>query len=137
MKEIDYDNSTIRIIALKEWIFIKLDEDALSCLKEKDEESMFKEFVYECNPGLYPNIELENTKELNANKQEVIKILKEYKNKIITDFLNDEYKELVNDIIYFIKDFNWDDTEYYCPSSEIMDKAKKEAIKKLYNKYYK
>lgn len=137
MKEVDYDNPAIRIIALKEWIFNKLDEDDRYFLKEKDEKSMFKEFVSSCDLGLYPNIELENIKELNANKQEVIKILKEYKNKIITNFLKDEYKELVNDIIYFIENFDWNDTEYNCPSSEIMDKAKKEAIEKLYNKYCK
>lgn len=116
---------TYREVSLKEWINEMFDDPDIL---EGTEEEMFKNFIESVEDLALK----EDIKELKTNKKEVIEILKTFKKKqcekVYDDLVNAFYNAIDNVDVYY----NYD---IICPDEKAIDKAKREAIIKLYNKY--
>lgn len=116
---------TYREVSLKEWVNEMFDDPDIL---EGTEEEMFKNFIESVKDLALK----EDLKELKTNKKEVIEILKTLKKKqcekVYDDLVNAFYNAIDNVDIYY-------DYDIICPDEKVIDKAKREAIIKLYNKY--
>lgn len=103
------------------------EHDDWNYLYEDTDEARFNEFI---SGGNFENDIIE---ELKANREEVINIF----NKQRRELSNRYYNDAVNYYYNLVNAEDLYDYDIYVPDSEILEKAKREAITKLYNKYCK
>jgi hypothetical protein len=111
---------------LEEFVSLVLDEDYY-CLSMDNDEDMFDEFTYSCG-------DMVDEVELNANKEEIIKLLNKHR-----DTENQESYELCVDAARkFIEDnyqeHFWEECEYSIYGKKC-EEVFNDAIKALYKKY--
>lgn len=123
--------ATYREVSIEDWIKDQIENGDRWFLSEDNDNKLFLEFIDSLCEYDDDSILEENKKELKAHKDEVISILKNIKEKISKD----SYKECVNTYVDLIEDFDESEYDVFCPDKKLSEKAKKEAITKLYNKY--
>lgn len=116
---------------LDDWYTVNFedsDEDLFNGFIEFLSEQFASEYFYDMN-GEYTESIID---ELNKNKKEATKVIKEYINEAVLD----SYDDIIEDLFNAINDWEYNSPMYFY-TTDLLIKAKKEAIIKLYNKYCK
>jgi len=116
---------------LDDWYSVNFedsDEDLFNRFTEFLSEQFASAYFYDINDDYIKSA----IDDLNKNKKEAIKTIKECINKEVLD----SYDNIVEDLFDAINDWEYNSPMYYY-TTDLLIKAKKEAITKLYNKYCK
>ena len=122
-------------LSLKDWVVKSLEDGVLySLFTAEDNEELFEEFLEIIPEFEDDDINGNNLKEINENKEEVIKILKDY----INNLVKPDSKQIERELFSYIDDWeNHDDSFLYRWTNKSLLEAKRNAITELYNKYCK